>query len=346
MDGAVAVAAAAGDADAFAWAEPLEPGALVADRAGFTPLHRAAIGGDPVIIERLLARGPAEEGAEPPVTLAAKHGHARAVELLWPGASPAARERAVAAAATLACDTSADAAALPPLFRALAKAGVEVVPESVRGCSPAAFRAFHEVRREVEAARGGVKELDALVFGGEATSAERWERGATGLVSQAAAFWSPLGPWPRRLRSEALEGMKPGFDVVVLGLCPPEQSASRLEALKAFYPGTYVRRVKAPAAELGCPVVFEQPLVSATKAAKVASGTLTVSILRAGGRRVCVATRVASTGELEGLATAPLDVGERACADFDERVEASAAGGSCSVRCDGRTVTLRAKGAR
>lgn len=336
LDGALAVTAQTGDADAFAWADPLEPGIPAAQPGKHSALQWAALGGNEVIVGKLLARGAWPDGSEPPpVVLAAKASQARALAVLWPKAATAAREQALTAAADAACASELDEARLAETFSTLAKLGVEQAPDKVRGCSSAAWLSFHQTRRELDVARGGTREVDALVFGGDPVSAAKWETAALTLVEKSAMWWVPLGPFPRRVRSDGVTGMNPGFDVVLLGLCDPSQSASRLEALKGFYPGIYVKRVSAKAEDTGCPLVLEQPLVTATKSAKVAGETVTVSMLRKGRARACLATRVSAAGELSGFATQDLGLEHRSCADFEEQVEVSAAGGECAVKCGG-----------
>ena len=158
------------------------------------------------------------------------------------------------------------------------------------------------------------------------------------LGVEAAPWVLPLGPYPRRVRSDTVSGMNPGFDVVLLGLCAPEHSGSRLEALEAFYPGVYVKRVSAKAAQVGCPLVLEQPLAAANKSGKVGADTVSVSIQRRGRERSCVAVRVRAKGGLSSFAAQALEAGP-SCSDFEEAVALD----GCSVRCGGKTTRVKLK---
>jgi len=334
MKGASRAAALAGDATAFEWAAKLEkelPPTLLKD---------AAIGGDARIVSLLLVKGQSPDGDEGPLVTAAKRSQAEAVEAMWTKASPVTREAAVNAAAGAACASDKDLARIAQLFAVLARLHVETVPEKVRDCSPEGWLAFHAGRRDLEAAGEGTRELDALVFGGDAASAEGWESGATALLERAAPWVLPLGPYPRRVKSDTVKGMNPGFDVVLLGMCAPEQSASRLEALKGFYAGVYVKRVSAPVAELGCPLVLEQPLVSATKNGKVGADDVTASIVRRGRERTCVLVKLSPKGELASFASEAFD--PKGCEGYDETVALD----GCTWRCGGKTTRVRPRPGR
>lgn len=105
-------------------------------------------------------------------------------------------------------------------------------------------------------AAGGKAEWDAIVwFGAAKTPAAGAEllRLATEQVKGDPS--SPVSPnFPSLVRSDDMEGMKPGYYAVVLGFCRPEETASRMEYLKTRFHGeVYARRVRVAAAASSCP---------------------------------------------------------------------------------------------
>ncbi|MDY7229372.1 hypothetical protein [Hyalangium rubrum] len=58
---------------------------------------------------------------------------------------------------------------------------------------------------------------------------------------------------PRLIESKTLPGLKPGFWVWLLGVCPSDEAGSLLEQIKVLSPETYSREVKVSAKMLACP---------------------------------------------------------------------------------------------
>jgi hypothetical protein len=80
--------------------------------------------------------------------------------------------------------------------------------------------------------------------------------------------------YPRILESQTVAGLKPGFFVVVLGICEPgPETEKRLEAFKAFEPPVYARDVTWDAA-LACPRHGITWRVASSNAWKKKDGTL------------------------------------------------------------------------
>jgi hypothetical protein len=100
-----------------------------------------------------------------------------------------------------------------------------------------------------------VVDAQVLIWGGGRTSEEgrkaleRFEAERSGLE----AVLSPGEGYPRVVASDTLPGLKPGFHVVVLGACKPEQAKEPLETLQAFKPGVYARAVKMALGPESCP---------------------------------------------------------------------------------------------
>src|SRR5690349_20739583 len=58
--------------------------------------------------------------------------------------------------------------------------------------------------------------------------------------------------FPKLVASDALPGLKPGFHVVLLGICNAEQARARTRTLKELYPEVYWRPLTGPHDE-SCP---------------------------------------------------------------------------------------------
>jgi hypothetical protein len=105
------------------------------------------------------------------------------------------------------------------------------------------------------AATGEVVEAQVLIWGGGRTpeegrkALERFEAERSGLE----ALLSLGEGYPRVVASDALPGLKPGFHVVMLGACKPEEGKEPLQTLQAFKPGVYARTVKMALAPGSCP---------------------------------------------------------------------------------------------
>jgi ankyrin repeat protein len=107
--------------------------------------------------------------------------------------------------------------------------------------------------------------LEALIWGAEPTAeAARARVPEVAKQLQAAGLTFPEG-FPLAIRSDNVSGLKPGFEIIILGYCSPEQSRSVLQAAKAVQAGTYVRKVDVTPAGPSCP-----SLTSSTTAPAVA----------------------------------------------------------------------------
>ncbi len=105
------------------------------------------------------------------------------------------------------------------------------------------------------AATGEVVDAQVLIWGGGRTpeegrkALERFEAERSGLE----AILSLGEGYPRVIASDTLPGLKPGFHVVMLGACKPEELKEPLSTLQAFKAGVYARAVKLALGSGNCP---------------------------------------------------------------------------------------------
>jgi hypothetical protein len=83
--------------------------------------------------------------------------------------------------------------------------------------------------------------------------------------------------YPRVLESKTVPGLKPGFWVVVLGVCAPGKEAQPLAALKALEPKIYTREVQWTE-PLACPQKAEDWSWPQVRVVKKKGRELTVSV--------------------------------------------------------------------
>lgn len=95
----------------------------------------------------------------------------------------------------------------------------------------------------------------AIVWGGGPTPEDgaawmaRWRQ-----ESPDYADLLTLAPgWPQLVESRTVPGLKPGFHVVLLGICPAGDEGPALSLLKAIHPGAYARDVAADPPPDACP---------------------------------------------------------------------------------------------
>ncbi|MBN1207997.1 MAG: hypothetical protein JXB05_24245, partial [Myxococcaceae bacterium] len=126
-------------------------------------------------------------------------------------------------------------------------------PEPAQATQPAASAGA----TPAPAAAGEGSEAQVLIWGGGRTpeegrkALERFEAEREGLE----AVLSPGESYPRVVASDTLPGLNPGFHVVVLGACKPEEAKAPLAALQAFKPGVYARAVKMVLEAGSCPKI-------------------------------------------------------------------------------------------
>ncbi|MCP3142692.1 hypothetical protein [Pyxidicoccus xibeiensis] len=103
---------------------------------------------------------------------------------------------------------------------------------------------------------GRAEEATALIWKGAKTRAEAeallpaWK--PIGQVLSSGGIAVPEGG-PTLVESNTLPGLKPGFWVWVVGICPREDGGAVLEHLKSVAPDAYARDVKVPKEKLACP---------------------------------------------------------------------------------------------
>lgn len=140
----------------------------------------------------------------------------------------------------------------------------------------------------------------AIVWGGGPTP----EDGATWLArwqqeSPDYADLITLAPgWPKLVESGSMPGMKPGFHVVVLGVCLAGDEQPALALLKALHAGTYVRELDGPAPASGCPTVANG--VTLRQREVVEQGRSAAVVLSVGAHIPEVAGGESASGAIEG----------------------------------------------
>jgi hypothetical protein len=92
----------------------------------------------------------------------------------------------------------------------------------------------------------------ALIWGGGATP----EAAATALKDfegngEAKQLFEFAAGYPKVVESKSIAGMKPGFHVVLLGVCGADESLLALSAFKSVQPQVYARQVQV--SERNCP---------------------------------------------------------------------------------------------
>ncbi len=107
--------------------------------------------------------------------------------------------------------------------------------------------------------------LSSVAFAAQPARALIWAGGATAEAGVEAfksfearkaelAEYVALAPgFPKLVESKTVTGLKPGFHVVLLGLCGEDVADERLAVLKLVEEKVYARRVQVEVEALGCP---------------------------------------------------------------------------------------------
>ncbi|MEQ1506499.1 MAG: hypothetical protein ABMB14_30000 [Myxococcota bacterium] len=106
----------------------------------------------------------------------------------------------------------------------------------------------------------------ALVWGGGARGGpdgRLWLQRYVAERAEIEALVVPAPGYPRLVDSATLPGMKPGFDVVVLGLCATAEGTGVRDVLRTFYDGVYVRDLANDVDPGACPIVRHEASVIA-----------------------------------------------------------------------------------
>lgn len=130
------------------------------------------------------------------------------------------------------------------------------------------------------AAHAEPRAAQVLIWGGGANRAEA-ETALTGYREREKTWAGVLKlaqGYPRIVESQSVPGLKPGFVVVLLGACSPEDGAKVLGDFKAFEPAVYSRDVTWPE-PLACPKQGPERRVEQVKSWKKKEGTLTAVLL-------------------------------------------------------------------
>ncbi len=145
----------------------------------------------------------------------------------------------------------------------------------------------------------------ALVWGGGKTKAdaEKWVKAWSDASAPFQGLYTLPPGHPRVVESAKVKGMKPGFHVVLLGVCSSAELAPRLQLFKSIYAGTYARRVSGLPAS--CPAITPKTRVRHTESVTAGETVLTLSHLETPKGELMRATHMARAGAL--LATEGFD---------------------------------------
>lgn len=304
--GAYALAASLGDVEAFQWllgkgvpvapqcravlsiasspdvAELARSSGCAVDPDGPALLDQAERGSAPMV-RWLLAQGvkaePRAPGAPAPLLRAVERGHLEVVRaLLDAGADPARRNAAGESAMSVAArrrEAMGYADELDGLLRARA-----------------------------ETKRLQTEPLEVLIMGGGAQPADA--EAALARARAEAEVLEAIAPlasgFPVVRRSDELEGLRPGFHVVLLGFCPKQDVAARLDLLRPLFPGTYSRPVKVALDGPACPQALGAVL-DRTEVGLPGGGRLRAVLLAAGARTFARLEQTAKGGALVAART-------------------------------------------
>ena len=97
---------------------------------------------------------------------------------------------------------------------------------------------------------------------------------------------TPADGYPRVVKSDDIQGLKPGFHIVVLGACAPDEW--RLDAMRTMFDGSYVRAIEWKDGAVPCPKLAEKWKLGPPAAHTIAGEKLTV---RRSGSDVLVVAR-------------------------------------------------------
>jgi len=121
----------------------------------------------------------------------------------------------------------------------------------------------------------------------------RWK--ASG--EETAPLLSMKAPFPTVISSDGIEGLNPGFHLVVIGACEGEAEAKKaLAFLDVVDPRAYTRSVRWPRERLGCPVSTMTSEASAT--VKKKGRTLSVTVFRKDSPRDLSVATLTEKGKL------------------------------------------------
>jgi hypothetical protein len=123
---------------------------------------------------------------------------------------------------------------------------------------------------------------DAVIWGGGAhgsDGARVWLERFLAERADIDPFVVPGDGFPRIVDSGSVPGLTPGFDVVLLGLCPDGRGTAVRDVLRAFSDGVYVRPVRVPADPRACPTLRDDAVVLDHHTVTRGAQTLTVTEL-------------------------------------------------------------------
>jgi hypothetical protein len=121
---------------------------------------------------------------------------------------------------------------------------------------------------------------EVVIWGGGETpeDAAGWMDEWKSLVDQVTIPLRLRDSYPRIAQSSEMPGLRPGFHIVILGVCRPGQLTRILPIVKALNAGAYARKLTTPAPE-SCPAAPGDARVSRTLTPKV-RGTLPLTVTR------------------------------------------------------------------
>jgi ankyrin repeat protein len=312
-------------------------------------LHYAARSGSADVVAQLAALDPTavNEGRATALDVAARAGHAAAVRALLPRSAPGAAQAAADELYGEQCRCCLKEARGDPraTSRLLVAAGADVAryEDKIVYC-PSVLRPEILLDKARRAARTGGDlpvTLQALILGGDRTDASAWLTSAQALLAANEDWIVPFDGFPQRTQSDRHPGLNPGFDVVLMGLCPPALASIALGHLRGLSSQTYAREVQAPASAVACPIIAGGVVM--TKAKLLADGNLTVAIVRNEKARRIIAQKIAG-----GVVTVapPFDLAPavEACEranGYEERIDEEKDAFVISAACAGTRIGAR-----
>jgi hypothetical protein len=140
----------------------------------------------------------------------------------------------------------------------------------------------------------------AIVWGGGKTraDAERWAKSFTQAQPPFASLFTLKPGFPKIVESGKVKGMKAGFHVVLLGVCPAAELEPRMKVFKAMYAGAYARKVSG--VEAACPELTAKVRVTHSDSVTGDDTTLTLSQLLTPKGEMLRATHLSRSGAFLG----------------------------------------------
>jgi hypothetical protein len=138
----------------------------------------------------------------------------------------------------------------------------------------------------------------ALIWGGgpARADADRWFSAYNEAMKPYDGLQTLKPGYPRIVESAQVPGLKPGFFVVLLGICPLGDALPRTRWFKTIYAGAYFRKVSVDASS--CPELAKGTSVEHTQSLTADNAVLTMSEVQTPRGGVLRATLISRSGAL------------------------------------------------